>query len=65
MRISISYFDQVLAKRESQSQGYSILRVFIFAILWLRNFVVKIFAGTKLCENGRKLQNCEINTREI
>ena len=55
MQVSISYFDQILEKRESQTRQvwylwYLILRVF--------NFVVfKLFAGTKFHGNGRKSRN--------
>ena len=48
-RVSISYFDYLLGKRESQTR-----QVFNFA----GNFVVsKLFVGTKFCKNDQKSQN--------
>ena len=45
IRVSISYFDQILGKREFQTW-----QIFNFA-----NFVVlKLYAGTKFRENGQK-----------
>ena len=50
MRLSISFFDQILAKRESQ--------VFNFAGIQFRDFVVlKLYVGTKFRENGQKSRN--------
>ena len=47
MRLSISFFDQILGKRESQ--------VFNFAGIQFRDFVVlKLYVGTKFRENGQK-----------
>ena len=56
MRVSISYFDQVSGKRESQTR-----QVFNFAGIYFHNFVVLlfcnfIFEGRKFRENDRKLR---------
>ena len=57
MQVSISNFDQILGKRECQT-----LQVFNFAIL----LFLKLFAGTKFCENGQKLQRMtKFNTFKV
>ena len=48
IQVSVSYFDQILGKRESQTR-----QVFNFAILWFWNFlwVQNIVKMVKSCEN--------------
>ena len=55
MRLSISYFDQTLGKRESQTwQGFN------FPGIWLRDFVVLIlFAGTNYAKMVKNRENCK------
>ena len=67
MQVSISYFDQILGKRESQTR-----QVFNFAVIWHCGFVVlKLFVGKEFRENGqksRKSQNSipvKINTFNV
>ena len=51
--VSVSYLDQILERRESQTG-----QVFNFAGIQFRDFVVlKLFAGTKFRENGQKSGN--------
>ena len=53
IRVSISYFDQILRKREPQTrQGFNFANIYFHEIV-----VLKLFAGTEFCENGQKLRN--------
>ena len=53
MRVSISYVDQILRKRESHTR-----QAFNFVVIYFCDFVVlKLLVGTKDCKNGQKLRN--------
>ena len=57
MQVSISNFDQILGKRDSQTRQEFNLAILLF---------LKLFAGTEFCENGQKLQRMmKFNTFKV
>ena len=55
IQVSISNFDQILGKTDSQTR-----QVFNFADIWFRDFVVlKLYVGTKFRKNGQKSRNSQ------